>query len=403
MATYEYMAVDKGGKQKKGTLEAQTPERVKEFLKNEGLIPISIKEQSFLNKDISLGAKKIKPRDLSVFCKQFASIMQAGVTIIQALHMLSEQTENKTLREAVKNIQVDVEKGESLAGALRNQKELFPPILIHMVEAGEASGSLDVAFERLSVQFEKQAKVNGLVKRSLAYPIVIIFVAIAVVIVMLVVVFPKFEEMFASLDSELPAITKFVQSMSGFVQTFWWLLALIGAAIFLGIRTYARTESGQIVFSKIALNAPMFGNLTIKSSAATLARTLSTLLAAGISLVDAVEIVAKVIGNAIVRNALENSVEEIQRGVPLSVPLEHSGVFPPMVYHMTRIGEETGNVEDMLSKIADYYEEEVENATAALTSMLEPLIIIFLGGIVMFILLAIYLPILSMYSAVENG
>ncbi|MBD5087678.1 MAG: type II secretion system F family protein [Clostridiales bacterium] len=403
MATYEYMAVDKGGKQKKGTMDAQTPERVKEFLKNEGLIPISVKEQSFLNKDISIGAKKVKARDMSIFCKQFASIMQAGVTIINALQMLSEQTENKTLREAVKSVQTDVEKGESLAGAMRNQKEVFPPILIHMVEAGEASGSLDIAFERLSVQFEKQAKINGLVKRSLAYPIVIILVAIAVVIVMLVVVFPQFEEMFASLDSELPAITKLVQSMSNFVQSFWWLLAMIGAAIVLGIRTYAKTENGQILFSKIALNAPMFGNLTIKSSSATLTRTLSTLLAAGISLVDAVEIVSKVISNAIVRSALENSVEEIQRGVPLSVPLEQSEVFPPMVYHMTRIGEETGNVEEMLSKIADYYEEEVENATAALTSMLEPLIIILLGGLVMFILLSIYLPILSMYSAVENG
>lgn len=403
MATYEYMAVDKGGKQKKGTMDAQTPERVKEFLKNEGLIPISVKEQSFLNKDISIGTKKVKARDMSVFCKQFASIMQAGVTIINALQMLSEQTENKTLREAIKSVQIDVEKGESLASAMRNQGEIFPPILIHMVEAGEASGSLDIAFERLSVQFEKQAKVNGMVKRALAYPIVVILVAIAVVIVMLVVVFPQFEEMFANLDSELPAITKLVQSMSSFVQSFWWLLVMIVAAVVLGIRTYSKTESGQIFFSKIAMNAPMFGNLTVKSASATLARTLSTLLAAGISLVDAVEIVSKVISNAIVRSALENSVEEIQRGVPLSVPLEQSEVFPPMVCHMTKIGEETGNVEEMLSKIADYYEEEVENATAALTSLLEPLIIVLLGGVVMFILLAIYLPILSMYSAIENG
>lgn len=403
MATYEYMAVDKGGKQKKGTMEAQTPERVKEFLKNEGLIPVSVKEQGFLNKDISFGAKKVKPRDLSVFCKQFASIMQAGVTILNALQMLSEQTENKTLREAVKGVQIDVEKGESLAGAMRNQKEIFPPILIHMVEAGEASGSLDIAFERLSVQFEKQAKLNGMVKRALAYPIVVVLVAIVVVIVMLVVVFPRFEDMFASLDSELPAITRFVQSCSKFVQSFWWLLALIVAGVVLGIRTYGKTENGQIFFSKIAMNMPMFGALTVKSASATLSRTLGTLLAAGISLVDAVQIVSKIISNALVRNALENSVEEIQRGVPLSVPLEESGIFPPMVYHMTRIGEETGNVEDMLDKIADYYEEEVENTTAALTSMLEPLIIVVLGGLVMVILLSIYMPILSMYSAIENG
>lgn len=403
MATYEYMAVDKGGKQKKGTMEAQTPERVKEFLKNEGLIPVSVKEQSFMNKDINIGGKKVKPRDMSVFCKQFASIMQAGVTIISALQMLSEQTENKILREAIKAVQVDVEKGESLAGAMRNQNETFPPILIHMVEAGEASGSLDIAFERLAVQFEKQAKVAGMVKKALAYPIVVVFVAIIVVIIMLVVVFPQFEQMFNDLGSDLPAITKFVQSLSEFMKSFWWVIVMGIAAVVLGLRTYSKTESGQIVFSKIALNAPMFGNLTIKSAAATFARTLSTLLAAGISLVDAVEIVAKVISNAIVRDALLNTVEEIQRGVPLSTPLEQCGIFPPMVCHMTRIGEETGNVEDMLGKIADYYEEEVENATAALTSMLEPMIIIVLGGLVGFILLSIYMPMLSMYGAIENG
>lgn len=403
MATYEYMAVDKGGKQKKGTMEAQTPERVKEFLKNEGLIPVSVKEQSFMNKDINIGGKKVKPRDMSVFCKQFASIMQAGVTIISALQMLSEQTENKILREAIKAVQVDVEKGESLAGAMRNQNETFPPILIHMVEAGEASGSLDIAFERLAVQFEKQAKVAGMVKKALAYPIVVVFVAIIVVIIMLVVVFPQFEQMFNDLGSDLPAITKFVQSLSEFMKSFWWVIVMGIAAVVLGLRTYSKTGSGQIVFSKIALNAPMFGNLTIKSAAATFARTLSTLLAAGISLVDAVEIVAKVISNAIVRDALLNTVEEIQRGVPLSTPLEQCGIFPPMVCHMTRIGEETGNVEDMLGKIADYYEEEVENATAALTSMLEPMVIIVLGGLVGFILLSIYMPMLSMYGAIENG
>lgn len=403
MATYEYVAVDKGGKQKKGTMEAQSPDRIKEFLKNEGLIPISVKEQSFLNKDLSFGGKKVKPRDLSVFCKQFASILAAGVTIINALQMLGEQTENKTLREAIKAVQLDVEKGESLAGAMMNQKGIFPQILIHMVEAGEASGSLEVAFERLSIQFEKQAKVNGLVKRSLAYPAVVVVVAIVVVIVMLVVVFPQFEQMFADLGSELPAITKLVQNMSTFMQKFWWLIVLLLAAGVMALRTYGKTESGQVLFSKIALRVPMFGALTTKSASATLARTLSTLLAAGISLVDAVEITAKIISNAIVRNALENSVEEIQRGVPLSVPLEQSEVFPPMVYHMTRIGEETGNVEDMLGKIADYYEEEVENATAALTSMLEPLVIILLAFVVGFILLAIYTPMLDMYSAIEQG
>lgn len=403
MAGYEYVAVDKSGKQKKGKMEAQSEERVKEFLKNEGLIPISVKEQSFFSKDLNIGSKKVKPRDLSIFCRQFNSILGAGVTILNALQMLADQTENKVLREAIRQVQIDVEKGESLAGAMRKQKVTFPSLLIHMVEAGEASGSLEIAFERMAIQFEKQAKLSGTIKKAMAYPIIVILVAIVVVIVMLAVVFPQFQTMFDDLGSDLPKITKIVIAMSDFVKMFWWLLILIVAGIVVGIQTFRKTATGQVLFSKVALRAPVLGNVTVKSAAATLSRTLSTLLAAGISLVDAVDITSKVVGNIIVRGALEDSVEEIQRGVPLSVPLEESGVFPPMVYHMTRIGEETGNVEDMLGKIADYYEEEVETATSAMVSMLEPLLIVGLAFIVGFILLAIYMPMLSMYSAIENG
>lgn len=403
MATYEYMAVDKSGKQKKGTMEAQTEERVKDFLKAEGLIPISVREQSILSKEISIGSKKVKARDLSVFCRQFHSILGAGVTILNALQMLSEQTENKVLREATKQVQIDVEKGESLTSAMSKHKETFPPLLIHMVEAGEASGSLEVSFERMAIQFEKQAKVNGMVKKAMIYPIVVLCVAVVVVIVMLVVVFPQFEDMFAQVDGELPAITRMMIAISDFIKRFWWLLAIIVAGIVLAIQTFRKTPNGQLFFSKMALNLPAVSNLTIKSASATFSRTLSTLLAAGISLIDAVEITAKVINNVIVKEALNDTIDEIKRGVPLSVPLRESEVFPPMVYQMTRIGEETGNVEGMLSKIADYYEEEVENATAALTSLLEPLIIIVLGVLVGAILLSIYMPILGIYSAVDNG
>ena len=403
MAAYEYMAVDKSGKQKKGTMEAQTEERVKDFLKAEGLIPISVKEQSVLSKEINIGSKKVKARDLSIFCRQFHSILTAGVTILNALQMLSDQTENKVLREATKQVQVDVEKGESLTSAMAKHEETFPPLLIHMVEAGEASGSLEISFERMAIQFEKQAKVSGMVKKALVYPIVVIVVAIAVVILMLVVVFPQFEEMFSQVDGELPAITRIVMAMSEFVQNFWWLLAtLVSGAVF-GIQTFRKTPNGQRLFSKMALNAPIVSNLSIKSASATFSRTLSTLMAAGIPIIDAVEITSKVIKNVIVKDALDNTVDEIKRGVPLSVPLRESEVFPPMLHQMTHIGEETGNVEGMLDKVADYYEEEVENVTASLTALLEPMVIIVLGLVVGFILLSIYMPILSMYSAVDQG
>lgn len=403
MATYEYTAVDRAGKQKKGTMEAQTEERVKDFLKSEGLIPITIKEQSILSKDINIGGKKVKARDLSVFCRQFNSILNAGVTILNALNMLSEQTENKVLREAIKQVQIDVEKGESLTVAMSKHAQTFPPIMIHMVEAGEASGSLEIAFERLAVQFEKQAKTSGLIKKAMVYPCVVVVVAIAVVIVMLVVVFPQFEDMFEQVGGDLPAITKIVISLSNFVKHFWWLLIILNIGLIVGFITFKKSENGQQFLSKLALNMPVVRGLTTKSSSATLARTLSTLLAAGITLVDAVEISSKVISNVIVRTALSDSVDEIKRGIPLSVPLQESGVFPPMLYQMTRIGEETGNIEGMLEKIADYYEEEVENTTAALTSLLEPMIIVVLGFLVGFILLSIYMPMLGMYSAIENG
>lgn len=403
MATYEYIAVDRMGKQKKGTMEAQNEDRVKEFVKNEGLIPISVKEQNFLNKDISFGNKKVKARDLSVFCRQFNSILAAGVTILNALQMLSEQTENKTLQEVTKEVQIDVEKGESLTSAMSKHRDTFPPLLIHMVEAGEASGSLEIAFERMAIQFEKQAKVQGQVKKALTYPIVVICVAIIVVIVMLVVVFPQFQEMFDSLGSDLPGITKMVIAMSNFVQHFWWLLILLVGLAVLGIQTFRKTPNGQVFFSRLALRMPIVNQLTVKSASATFARTMSTLLAAGIPLVNGVEIITKIIGNVIIKDALNDTVDEIKRGVPLSVPLRESGVFPPMVHQMTKIGEETGNVEGMLEKVADYYEEEVEVTTASMTALLEPMIIILLGVIIMFILLAIYIPILSMYSAIDQG
>lgn len=402
MPSYEYVVVDKNGKQKNGVMDAMDPEKLKAALKADGLIPISVKEQSILNKDITIGSKKVKPRDLSVFCRQFNSILSAGVTVVSALQMLSEQTESKVLKEAIKNVQLDVEKGETLADAMRNQGEVFPPILINMVEAGEASGSLEVAFERMSVHFEKDAKLKSMVKKAMVYPAVVLIVAIAVVIVMLVVVIPQFETMFSQLGSDLPAITKFVVSASDFLKTWWWLLAFIIAAIVVGIRVYKKTPDGEMLFSKMALNMPLFGALTIKSSSARLARTMSTLLAAGISLIDAVEITAKIMTNAVVRKCLEEAKEEVSRGVPFSTPLATSEVFPPMVNHMTRIGEETGNIEGMLDKIADYYDEEVENATQALTAALEPMVIVVLAILVGFILLAIYSPMLSLYSAAEK-
>lgn len=403
MTTYDYVVVDKTGKQKRGSMEANDPEKVKEILKAEGLIPITVKEQSLLSKDISIGGKRVKPRDLAVFCRQFGSILSAGVPVIAALQMLVDQTENKNLQEAIKAVQLDVEKGETLAGAMRAQNEVFPPMLVNMVEAGEASGSLEVSLERMSVHFEKDAKLQSTVKKALVYPTVVLLVAIVVIIIMLVVVIPQFRDMFDELGSDLPPITQLVVNMSNGLKQFWWLFVLIIAGIVVGINVYRKTPNGERLFSKIGLTMPLLGTLTIKSSSARLARTMSTLMAAGIPLIDAVEITSRIMSNAIVRECLENTKEEVARGVPLSTPLRESDLFPAMVHHMTKIGEETGNVEGMLERVADYYDEEVENATEALMSVIEPLIIVLLAFIVGFILLSIYTPMLSLYDSIENG
>lgn len=402
MTTYDYVVVDKTGKQKRGSMEANDPEKVKEVLKAEGLIPITIKEQSILSKDISFG-KKVKPRDLAVFCRQFGSILAAGVPVIAALQMLVDQTENRNLKEAIKAVQMDVEKGETLAGAMRAQNEIFPPMLVNMIEAGEASGSLEISLERMSVHFEKDSRLQSTVKKAMVYPVVVLLVAIVVIIIMLVVVIPQFKEMFDELDSELPAITQLTVSMSNGLKNFWWLFILIIGGIVVGINVYRKTPNGERLFSKIALTMPLFGTLTIKSSSARLARTMSTLMAAGIPLIDAVEITARIMSNAIVREALDNTKEEVARGVPLSTPLRECGLFPAMVHHMTKIGEETGNVEGMLEKVADYYDEEVENATEAVMSIIEPLLIVSLAVVVGFIMLSIYMPMLSLYDSIDNG
>lgn len=404
MDSFSYVAIGKDGKEKKGSIEATTAEKVYNQLKAEGLIPISVSEQSMLSKDIniSIGAL-VKPRDLSVFCRQTVGVIAAGVTIVDALAMIGEQTQNKHLSKAIIDTQVMVEKGENLANAMRAQgSKIFPPILVNMVEAGEASGSLEIAFERMASHFEKEAKLKALVKKAMVYPCAVGIVALVVLVVMMVVVIPNFESLFSSLGTELPAITVAVRDTSRFIINNWLLLLLLIFGMIGGIIYYKQTPNGELFFARLALKMPVFGNLKIKSYSARYARTISTLLAAGVPLIDAIEITAKTIENKIVRDALLHAKEEVARGIPLSDPIKASGVFPVMVGHMTKIGEETGNIEGMLSRLADYYDDEVEVATQSLTAALEPMIIIVLAAIVCVIIAAIMMPMLQMYKDMDN-
>ena len=403
MPGFSYVAVDKRGKEKRGSLEAETRERALEQLKAEGLIPVSVREQGALNKEIDFSiGKKVKPRDLSVFCRQFVSITQAGVPMKEALQMLSEQTENKWLKRAISEVLLNVEKGNTLADSMRSQPDIFPPMLVNIVEAGEQSGSLEMAFSRMAVHFEKEAKLKATIKKATIYPIILVIAAIGVIAVMLLFVIPIFIDMFADLDIEMPAITMFVMNSSKWMTSHWYVLLAIIVGVVAAYKLIYRTTQGRLTIDRIKMKMPLFGKLTVKTACSQFARTMSTLLMSGISTIDALETTSKIVNNIHYTNAMLKAREEVMKGVPLSEPLEASGIFPPMVYHMTGIGEETGNVEEMLEKMADYYDEEVEMTTQSVLAAMEPIIILFMALIIGTLVIAVISPIASMYNGLDN-
>lgn len=403
MPGFSYVAVDKKGKEKRGSLEAETRERALEQLKAEELIPVSVREQGALNKEIDFSiGKKVKPRDLSVFCRQFVSITQAGVPMKEALQMLSEQTENKWLKRAISEVLLNVEKGNTLADSMRSQPDIFPPMLVNMVEAGEQSGSLEMAFSRMAVHFEKEAKLKATIKKATIYPIILVIAAIGVIAVMLLFVIPIFIDMFADLDIEMPALTMFVMNSSKWMTSHWYVVLAIIVGVVVAYKLIYRTTQGRLTIDRIKMKMPLFGKLTVKTACSQFARTMSTLLMSGISTIDALETTSKIVNNIHYTNAMLKAREEVMKGIPLSEPLEASGIFPPMVYHMTGIGEETGNVEEMLEKMADYYDEEVEMTTQSVLAAMEPIIILFMALIIGTLVIAVISPIASMYNGLDN-
>ena len=404
MATFAYEAINAEGKLIKGSLEADNVDRARDSVKAQGLTVVSVGSQSALSKDLNFDLSKgPSVRDLSVFCRQFVSMIRAGVTILDSLQMLGESTENKKLRDAIFDVRTSTETGMTLSGAMAEfSPSIFPSLLISMVTAGEASGSLDIAFDRMAKQFERTSRTQALIKKAMIYPIVVVIVAIVVVIVMLEVVIPTYTSMFQELDTELPGITKAVVAMSDGLKAYWFIIAPLVGAIIFGIMTFSKTDQGKHLFGRIAIKLPLTKNITTKSAAALMSRTLSTLIGAGLPLVEAVDITSGVMSNVYFKEALEHAKEEITIGQPLSRPLEEAGIFPPMVYYMVRIGEETGNIEDMLNKNAEYYEEEVEMAVQSFMAMLEPLIIIVLAAIVGVLIGAVMAPMLAMYQGLDN-
>lgn len=405
MPNFKYVAYSKEGKEVKGTIEAADKDEAVYKLKEEGKMVVSVDKGSALDQDlnISFGKKKASTRDLSVFCRQFVSISTAGVAIVDALEMLGDQTENKALQEAIYNVKASVQKGDTLANSMRQQDGIFPPMMVNMVEAGESSGSLEVAFERMAIQFEKSTKIKSLVKKSMIYPIALTVIVIGVVIVMMILVIPTFSDMYADMGQELPAITRAVVAISDFIVGKWYILIAVIAVAVIAIKAFVATDTGKYVKADLGMKMPIFGKLTVKSASAQFARNLSTLTAAGISMVDALEIVAKTMSNLRFKDAVLEAKEKVTQGRPLSEPLKASAVFPNMIIHMIGIGEETGNMDDMLITAATYYEEEVEVATEQVSAVIEPLLIVVMAGIVGTIIMSVLIPMFGMYDLAGGG
>lgn len=403
MAEFTYVAMNEAGKRVKGNVLAENETLALEKLRLQDLYPTKLVPANIFNKEIDISIGKVATsRDLSVFCRQFVSMLSAGITIVTALEMLADQTENKHLARALRKVQEDIMQGETLADAMRKHKKIFPELMINMVTAGEAAGKLDVTFSRMADHFEKAEKTEGMMKKAAIYPVMVAVVAIVVVVIMLIKVVPAYADMFASMDVEMPGITLAVMNASDFMTHYWYvLLALIVMVVAVG-KAYKNTEDGKLAAGRMAISVPLFGKLKIKTISSLTARTLSTLIYSGMPLVDGLRLTARTVGNELYKRALEQAVVDVREGMTLSSSLKKSGLYPPMVSHMIGIGEETGELEDMLTKLADYYDTEVEMTTQTVMAALEPMIILIMAALVGIVIAACMAPMISMYSNMGN-
>ena len=403
MPSYSYVAINRAGKRVKNKVDASSAEAAKNSLRALGYTLLEIKELGVLDKDIDLPfLGNPTAKDMAIFCRQFQSILRAGVPVSTVLSMLSQQTENKKLTAAIREMQAAIEKGETLAGSMRKHPKIFPNMLCNMIAAGEESGNLEESFRQMEAWFDKAKKTKAAVGKAMAYPCVLIVVMIVVLIVMMVKIIPSFMGTFEEMNIELPLPTRMVMAASNWFVEWWWAVAIALVVLVVGGMLFNRTNKGRHFFDWLKRKIPIVKLLTVRSECATFCRTLSLLLGSGLSLTDSLELVAMNMNNIYFREAVQTSRAMIAQGWPLNAALRDSGLFPPMVYNLVAIGEETGDLQGMLDKTAEYYDDEVQDATAKLLSLMEPAIMLFLAVFVVIIVLAIFLPMLNMTKAYDQ-
>jgi type IV pilus assembly protein PilC len=402
MATYVFRAIDLAGAASRGEVEADSKQSVADQLKARGLVvvDISAKHRS-MELDITL-FERVKAADLTILTRQLATMVASGMTLLRALYVLEEQTGSKPLREAIVGVRKDVEAGLLFSAALARSPKVFSPLYVAMVESGETGGRLDEALLRVADQLEKDDSLRRQVKSAMVYPTVIVTFAIIVLLALVAFLVPVFVGVFKQFGGKLPAITQFTVTLSHLVTSQWYLLIGGTAAIVIGFRQWKRSAWGRPQWDRLRLHFPFkIGDVVQKVALARWSRTLSSLISSGVPILQAIEITGKTAGNSVVERAMDDVTQSVKSGGTIAAPLKDAPVFPGMVAQMVGVGEETGALDTMLAKVADFYEDEVAAAIKGLTSLLEPVMIIFIGGIVGFIVVSMYMPLFKVYDAIK--
>lgn len=413
MPNFAYVARGADGKTVQGSAEALHAAALRERLTQQGLTITSIKEKkkkADMNSAIDINIpmldrfQRVKRTDLSIFCRQFSTMIDAGVSLVRCLDVLAEQSQSPKLRRIIADLRFEVESGNSLSKAMSKYPTVFDNLFVGLIRAGEVGGVLEEALQRLSIFLEKDVELNRKVKSAMTYPTIVTFVAIGIVLFLTMRIIPEFAKMFRDLGlKDLPWMTQFLVDFSDFMVHKFWMMALGVFAFWVAFKMFVRTRFGRRAYDRFRLKVPVFGKLNHKVTLARFSRTLATLLASGVPILQAMETVAGAVGNEIIADAILDARARVREGDVISEPLRKSKMFPPMVVHMVAIGQESGSLDTMLSKIADFYDGEVDAAIAALTSAIEPVLIVFLGFIVGFIVIAMFLPLVNLINGLSGG
>ena len=402
--TYQYKVRDRTGKLVEGQLEADNPQLVVSKLRSMGYVPIDIQQsgKQSLQKDVKLpGSGRVKLKDVSVFSRQFATMINSGLSLLRSLYILAEQTESKALAEIANQVRIDVEKGSSLSAALAKHPKAFGRLYVAMVRAGEIGGVLDSVLLRLATTIEKQVELRRKVRSAMTYPAVVAVLVMLILTAMLLFIIPMFEGLYTELGGTLPAPTQFLIKVSQLARQFWYIIFIAEVAGVVFFRKWINSEEGRKQWDALKLRVPIFGPLVRKTALARFSRTLSALVRSGVPILESLDIVSETSGNHVVAEGARDTQAAVKRGETISHQLEHHPVFPPMVVQMMAVGEETGALDEMLDKIADFYDAEVEATVDALTSLIEPLLIVVMGVCVGGMVIALYLPMFNIIKLIQ--